>query len=270
VSDKKCPGEAVLTSFADNDLSPEQLKRVERHLELCSACTKQVLALEELLGDIAAPVEASGFDVSAHVGAVMQRLDTPARVPQPSRLARWGVALAAAAAIGLLLFAHREGGLSGEFRARGSTAGASLSRDVGVQLYAKAGTLRRLESGDRIRADVALTAGLRNLSQTRAHLLLFAVDARGAVHWIAPEFTVPGSNPQAAVIDSSDSERLLPSAAVFDDLAPGPLRIAAVIAREPMRVLEVDALSGAELATERLMARFPRAEIRQFQLEVEP
>jgi hypothetical protein len=90
------------------------------------------------------------------------------------------------------------------------------------------------------------------------------------VHWIAPEFTVPGSNPPAAVIDTSNSEQLLPSAAVFDDLAPGQLRIAAVIAREPMRVLEVDALSGAELATERLMKRFPRAEIRQFQLEVEP
>jgi hypothetical protein len=62
----------------------------------------------------------------------------------------------------------------------------------------------------------------------------------------------------------------LPSAVVFDDLAPGPLRIVAVIGREPMRVLQIDALAGAELETEHLMQRFPNAEIRQFQLEVTP
>ena len=115
-----------------------------------------------------------------------------------------------------------------------------------------------------------LTAGLRNFGRGQAHLLLFAVDARGSVHWIAPEFTVPGSNPQATIVPPSAGERLLPSSVVFDDLAPGPLRIVAVIASEPLRVLEVDTLSGGELESERLMKRFPRAEIRQFQLEVEP
>jgi hypothetical protein len=270
VNDKKCPSEALLVSFVDSDLPPEQLRRVEKHLELCSACTKQVMALEELMGDVAAPLASTGFDVSAHVAAVMERLDAPARPEvKRSRLLLWGGGLAAAAAVALLVSVLKEGS-DGRLAARGEAVEASLSRDVGVQLYAREASLRPLSSGDRIPAGAALTAGVRNVSRADAHLLLFVIDARGVVHWIAPEFTVPGSNPQAAVIAASASEQLLPSAVVFDDLAPGPLRIVAVIAREPMRVLEVDQLSGVELESERLMKRFPRAEIRQLLIEALP
>jgi hypothetical protein len=57
--------------------------------------------------------------------------------------------------------------------------------------------------------------------------------------------------------------------AVFDDLAPGPLRVVAVISSDPLHVSDVEALPPAELSAERLLKRFPRAEVRQFLLEVQ-
>jgi hypothetical protein len=144
----------------------------------------------------------------------------------------------------------------------------SLSRDVGVQLYAQESALRPLSSGSSIGTTTALTAGLRNLGPQRAHLLLFAIDSRQVVHWIAPEFTAPGSDPEATSIAAATGERLLPTSAVFDDLAPGPLRVVAVITATPTRVSEVETLSAEKLSDSALLARFPRAEIRQILLQV--
>lgn len=268
MSDKQCPSEAELVSFADAALAPEQLRRIEQHLEICSGCAKQALALSELTGDVAAEVPQPGFDVAEHVAGVMSRLDEPLAHPLRSRWVGWTGALAAAAALVLVVATRGQTPEAPQLVARGASATATLSRDVGLQLYAQETALRPLGSGSPIRPDTALTAGLRNLGSQRAHLLLFAVDARKSVHWIAPEFTAPGSNPEAATIAASRGERLLPSAAAFDDLAPGPLRVVAVITAEPTHVSDVEALSASQLDDAGLLARFPQAEIRQILLQV--
>jgi hypothetical protein len=242
---------------------------VEKYLEVCSACAERVIALHELIADIGAPVPQPRLDVAEHVSAVMKRLD--AKVPSRARprWATWGGALAAAAALVLLWSTgQRTWTQEGTLTARGGPTEASLSRDVGLQLYAEQQSLRPLEPGSRIRADVALTAGLRNLASERAHLLLFAVDARQAVHWIAPAYTEAGTDPGATPIEPALAERLLPSSAVFDDLAPGPLRVVAIITREPTHVSSIEGLPAEELEGERLIRHFPRAEIRQFQFDV--
>lgn len=275
MSDKRCPSEDELLSFVDADLSPEQLARVEKHLEVCSACAKQVMTLSSLVEDLGAPLAAEPpLDVALHVAGVMDRLDSRVTEPRWSAWLTWaGVAAAAAA---LLLFvklqapAGPQAAPGGELAARGGPAEASLSRNVGVQLYSsRHGELTALGSGSRIVQSAALTAGLRNLASERAYLLLFALDSRQAVHWIAPEYTTQGSNPEASPIAPARTERLLPSVAVFDDLAPGPLRVVAVISSEPLHVSDVEALPPAELSAERLLKRFPRAEVRQFLLEVQ-
>ena len=56
MSDKKCPSQDELLSFVDADLPPEQLARIEKHLELCSSCAKQAVALGALLSDVGAPL----------------------------------------------------------------------------------------------------------------------------------------------------------------------------------------------------------------------
>ena len=265
MSDKHCPSEGELVSFVDADLSPEQLRRVEKHLETCGVCGARVMALSELASDVSAEVPQPDWDVAEHVASVMGRLDEPLQAPRQLRWMAWGgVLLAAAAAV--LLFNARSA--PPELAARGASFAASLSRDVGVQLYAQESALRPLGSGSSIGTTTALTAGLRNLGAQRAHLLLFAIDSRQVVHWIAPEFTAPGSDPEATSVAAATGERLLPTSAVFDDLAPGPLRVVAVITATPTRVSEVETLSAEQLSDSGLSLRFPRAEIRQISLQV--
>jgi hypothetical protein len=276
MSDKRCPNETELLSFVDADLPPEQLARIEKHLELCSACAKEVMAFSALAADIAAPLPLElPFDAAAHVAAVMQRLDTRVAAPRGARLLAWCGALAAAAVV-LLLLAKLNGsaqdgelgGSKGELAARGGPAVASLSRDVGVQLYAQQEPLRALSGGSQIGVKTALTAGLRNVSNERAYLLLFAVDAERAVHWIAPEYASASSNPEAFAIVPASGERLLPSAAVFDDLALGELRIVSLISKTRLHVSDIERLPPSELGTEALLKRFSGAEVREILLDV--
>jgi hypothetical protein len=276
MSDKRCPSEDELLSFVDADLSPEQLARVEKHLEVCSTCAKQVMTLSGLVEDLGAPLRADPpLDVALHVASVMNRLDARVIEPRWSAWLSWGGGLAAAAAA-LMLFlkfqapVEPEKAPGGELVARGGPSQASLSRNVGLQLYSsRRAELTALGSGSRIAQSTALTAGVRNVANERAYLLLFAVDSRQAVHWIAPEYTAQDSNPEAAPIAPATTERLLPSVAMFDDLAPGPLRVIAVISSDPLHVSDVEALPPAELSAERLLKRFPRTEVRQFLLEVQ-
>ena len=274
MSDKRCPGEAELLSFVDADLPPEQLAHIEKHLELCSACAKQVMALSTLVGDVAAPLPQQPLDVGAHVAAVMQRLDAPLAAPGGARLLAWCGALAAAAAV-LLLFTKLPGYASGgavnetgEFAARGGPTTPSLSRDVGVQLYGLQQSLVALRAGSHITAKTPLTAGLRNVASERAYLLLFAVDAERAVHWIAPEYTSPGSDPEAYPIAPASAERLLPNTAVFDDLALGELRVVALISSTPLHVSDIETLPASELGAAELRKRFSSAELREVSLDV--
>jgi hypothetical protein len=81
---------------------------------------------------------------------------------------------------------------------------------------------------------------------------------------------VAGTDPRSASIEPSTEARALPTAAVFDDLAPGRLRVVAVVTREPHRVSEIEGLPAAELALERLKQRFARGDVREFLLFVIP
>lgn len=273
MNSKPCPAEAELLAFADAALSPEQLRRVERHLEVCSSCAQQVSTLSQLLEDVAAPVAAPALDVTEHVNAVMKRVDALNRPAGNARRGLGALAVGLAAAAGVAFVLAK--GLQPEepqsyFAARGGPNEVALSRDVGVQLYAQADTLSPLAAGGSIRASTALTAGLRNSGKVPVSLLLFAVDSRHAVHWIAPEYSVPGSNPRAVSLLPGPAERLLPTSAVFDDLGPGSLRVIALISSEPAHVAEIEALTAHELTSEGLTKRFPRAEVREVTLTIVP
>jgi hypothetical protein len=160
-------------------------------------------------------------------------------------------------------------GHSGQFTARGNASESSLSRDVGIQLYTFKQPLEPLEPGGTIRKNTAITAGLRNLAQETAHLLLFGIDANRVVHWIAPGFTNPDSDPPAFAVHPSRREQPLPSSVEFDDLAVGPLRVVALITKTPLHVSDIERLTPDELTGD-LVARFPQAVVRQVIVEVAP
>src|SRR4051812_11252430 len=99
MSDRRCPTAAELSSFVDANLPPEQLARIEKHLELCSACPREVRALSTLISDTAAPWPPKPpLDVAAHVAGVMKQLDAPMATRRGARLLAWCGALVAAAA----------------------------------------------------------------------------------------------------------------------------------------------------------------------------
>jgi len=271
---KGCPSEQELMSFVDEALSPEQLTRIEAHVTRCAACRERVEGLRSLIDAMAAPLPLTGgqsFDVAGHVAKVMGRLDEAPRKSLRSTRTSWMLGfsgLAAAAALLFVVLPRQPGSLEGTYLARGGVSEATLSRDVGLQLYAHEASPRALSPGSRVTTKTALTAGLRNLAAKPAHLLLFAVDARGTVHWISPQYVDPSSDPVSTLVAPSPQEVLLPSAVVFDDLSPGVLRVVALISEEPGRVSQVDALTAEQLSAERLIKRFPKAEVRQVALEV--
>jgi len=274
MSDKRCPAASELASFVDAALPPEQLQRIEKHLELCSSCARQVIALTELVEDVSAPLpDAAPLDVGAHVSSVMARLDEPVAGAKTSRLWAFGGGVAMAAAALLLWLPRHDASTAtaeGELTARGAAASDTLTRNVGVRLYALARDPVPLGPGDAITTQTRLTAGLRNLGQLPVHLLLFAIDSRNAVHWIAPEYESAGTDPAALSISPAPAERLLPSAAVFDDLAPGPVRVVAVLSRTPLHVSDVESLPGVELVPEALKRRFGSGDVREFALTAGP
>jgi hypothetical protein len=273
VSEKGFPDtDDELVRFVDRDLSPEQAARVERHVAECGACARALAELQSLTADIAAPLPARPLDVAAHVAGVMGRLDAPApAAPKRPKRAWLGAALAAVAAAAVFTVLVRGGqpdAPSERFVPRSTGQASSLERDVGVNLYADEQPLRALREGSELGAHTPLTAGIRNLGREPLYLLLFAIDSSGAVHWLAPKYTVAGTNPEAPLIAPSATERLLPTAVVFDDLSPGALRVVAVITRTPERVAAIEALSPSDTAPEKLRSRFPGADVRQVLLRV--
>ncbi len=249
---------------------------------------------QTVASEIAASDTAAG-QTAAHVAAVMARLDEPVS-SAPNQRVLWGwISTVTAAAAAVLLWvqltpprddaatqhpltpamsiapskAELAADQSGQFTARGNASESSLSRDVGIQLYTYEQPLKPLEPGGKIRQHTALTAGLRNLAQETAHLLLFGVDANHVVHWIAPAFTNPDSDPAALTVHPSRSEQPLPSSVKFDDLAVGPLRVVALITKTPLHVSDIEKLTPNELTGD-LVARFPQAVVRQVSVEVVP
>lgn len=295
MNQKNCPTEVELLRFVDGDMPPEQLQHLMQHVSHCRVCEPQVRTLRVLVADIKAPARAADVDtsqVAAHVASVMARLDEPA-VATPRHRAKWGwITTTVAAAAALVLWvrlsppsgddvphAGPTSGLSsevadgeesrGQFTPRGNASQSSLARDVGVQLYTFKQPLQPLQPGGKIRRHTALTAGLRNLALETAHLLLFAIDSKQVVHWIAPAFTDAHSDPSAHAVHPSQTEQPLPDSVTFEDLAVGPLRVVAVIASTPLHVSDIEKLSPAELSAD-LSLRFPRAVVRQVVVEVVP
>jgi hypothetical protein len=258
--------EASLLRFVDDDLSNEETERVRAHLQTCQVCREQEATLRMLRADLHAPLP-HALDVAGHVSAVMQAVArADARKPGPSR--RVPLAAAAVLAAGVLLsIGLRARTPHSTFQARGGGVSA-IARDVGVQLYAQGPILRPLPPGAAIPADAALTAGYRNLGARPVSLLLFALDVRNTVHWISPRYSDAREDPLATELPVTLDERVLPTSVVFEDVAPGALRVITLISAAPMHVSDIEALATTGLNPRDITRRLPHAEVRETVLRV--
>ncbi len=266
----ECPAAQELVRFVDLDLSPESVKVVGEHLCRCQACSQLVQQLRSLVGDLAAPA-AIQLDVAAHVQQVMRRLDRQTERPRLWSTARIAAVTALAASVALLVHGYNLHDISptSTWQSRGGASVESLSRDVGVQVYALSQSLQPVRPGDTIKMDTALTAGLRNLGHASGYVLLFAVDSRNAVHWITPKYAQEGEDPLATELKRTPEERILPTSVVFDDIAEGAVRIITIVSPNPVHVSQVESLSASELALGNLTHRFQAAEVREIAVRAE-
>jgi len=266
----QCPSEDELSRLVDSDLTPEDAGRVTEHLGRCQSCCEQVKELRSLVEDIG-KAAVNDFDVTAHVRDVMRRIEQPQPQQKRSRVVTRVAAIAAlAASVGLItqVIGSRNVSMPGSWQARGNSSGESLSRDVGVQVYTLTQSLQPLLPGDTIAPNAALTAGFRNLGHATAHVLLFAIDSRNAVHWIMPKYTRADENPVATELTQSLHEHLLSTSVVFDDIAQGPMRVVTLVSLRPVRVSQVESLTESELTSASLVSHFSGAEVREIVVQV--
>jgi anti-sigma factor RsiW len=268
----RCADEEELLFLVDGELTENDAERLRSHVRSCGVCAARLAELERTLRELKAPPPE--LDSAALVETLMRQLPgavaDPSALNAPRRTARWalvGGGLAAVVALSALVVVPRAlhpaidepSGLT----ARGAPLGTSTARGVGVSVLRPSVSRDPVAPGARVRVGDAYVVRYRNLLPDGVHLLAFAVDAAGAVHWISPAYLDPQTNPASVALAPSATETLLPPAMQLDAPASGPLRFVAILSHSPLRVLDVDTLRGADLSTESLRARWPVADVRE-------
>lgn len=288
-----CPEIHDWVLLCHGELSENQARAFRAHRGECRRCAERAEEAEQLLRDLAAPAPIPEGGTARAVAQVMARIDDyerQRRVPnQPSWKWWGGVGAAAALALGIVssqklfrdlltentsLPAPTSPG--DEFAARGRPLGLGLRQQVGIRFYAlesraaSDSTLRLLEPGARVHANTAYTVSYRDLGGVApAYLMALGVDSKNVVHWIYPAYTSPDQDPASVLLVPNTQEIPMPESVVLEAPARGPLRLFAILTRQPLRVGILEALRGDELQLSALRQRFPEADIRETTIEIE-
>jgi len=264
-----CPSHGEWLSLIDGEATENRAVELRAHAAGCSRCTQELERQRELVRDVSAPVSVS--DVSAEaVAAVMRRIE---KAERPARRFGWrgwtfaGGALAAAAVVALWILPSTgiDGGI---FSARGHRV--PWTQKVGVEVWAIESSPRKLEAGSVLAPATAMVASYHNVDAAAAYLLVFALDARGEIHWAYPGFEDAKTDPAAVRLEPLQMHKVLPDSVMLDDLPSGPLELVTVISREPLRVSRIESLPGPERSVASLHARFSTAHIESMSLRVAP
>jgi hypothetical protein len=256
-----CCTPAELIMLIDGELTENRAAAVRAHLEDCRVCRGEADALRGLVQDIARPVA----PLPGATERLMSRLD---EAPRAERRRRWrglGAVLGAAAMLGLALGVRVRGRseLQGSLVARGAWASPSIERDVGVIVYRGSNRLEPLRQGDWVDADTAYSLGYRNLgAAASAFATVFAQDARGDVHWIAPAWLDPHEDPSSESLQHADREAPPAGAVILERPAPGDMHVFVLVTGRALRVSEVEAMGGP-IDPARLRARWPQAMVEE-------
>lgn len=267
----RCLTEEQVFAWLDGGVPPNRAIELEAHVAECAVCRKMTEELRTFVGDLAA---SASVDVDAHARQIMRRIGEGRpreRGPNFTRLrtAAAGLMAAATLAASVVLVVRSRRDDSSEFTARGGVTVQTLRRDVGVTVHAGADARVRLQDGTAIAPDALLTASTTNIHPRPAHLLLFAVDSRNNVHWLAPAYSDPSTDPESMTIERGDRPRALPTQVVLDHPAEGLLRIVSMVTEKPLHVSDVEKRTGEALAVSALEQAFPGASVSEIRVRVE-
>jgi hypothetical protein len=261
-----CPSNQEWLSLVDGEATENRAAELRVHAGGCSRCARELEMQRQLVRDLAAPVPVS----TDAVQSVMCRLE---HVERPARRFGWrgwvfaGGALAAATVAALLILPST-GGDRGVFSARGHRV--PWARKVGVEVWAIDRPPRKLEAGATLSPATGIVASYHNVDADVAYLMVFAIDARGELHWAYPGFEDAKTDPAAVRLEPLQVNKVLPDSVMLDDLATGPLELVTLIAREPLRVSRIESLPVSARSAGSLRTRFSTARIESLSLRVVP
>jgi hypothetical protein len=247
------PSERLL-AYLDGQLEPAEARAMAAYLENSARGRQRVEELRAMTDTLAEldPILAD-LDLVADVRAAVASEQVTTR---PGRW-RWGVAaLAACLAVALvapLLVGLQERGSGSAvpnqvdelgFRSKGvaDTEARKANRWLGIQLFRVRGKEPPVRVDRRLRRDDGLLVAYTNLGpQPYTHLMVFAVDATGRVHWLYPAFERAGDDPQAIPIEGGAAAVELPDL-IRHPFAKGTLVLQALFLRRPAQVSQIEGL----------------------------
>ncbi|MGQ0505126.1 MAG: anti-sigma factor family protein [Myxococcaceae bacterium] len=289
-----CPSQSELFRLLEGELKERDADRIRSHTQGCASCQARLAEQQTLTSRIGAAFAPSTSD--AAVAQVMARLEraAPERAPTPWQWQPWALVAVAAAVAGVIwVSSPRAGGPtlvqappvapsapvhaspsahappSPAFASRGSQQPLALHQQAGVALYEVADPVKKLSHDSKVSARSSFVAGYTNLGSAGAvFLTLFAVDAKGEVHWLYPGHPTADQDPSSLTLAPARDLALLPEAVTLERPAPGPLRILSIVSRQPLKVSAVESLPPKELNEEALRARWPDASITATRVDI--
>jgi len=259
-----CPSHQEWLSLIDGEATENRAAELRTHASDCSRCAHELEKQRHLIRDLAAPVPVSADAVAT----VMRRLGN---AKSPARRFGWrgwtlaGGALAVAAAAAFLVVTAA-GTHEGTFSARGHRV--PWTQKVGAEVWAIDHSPRKLEAGSALSPATAIVASYHNVDVAAAYLLVFAIDARGEIHWAYPGFEDPKTDPAAVRLEPLQMKKVLRDSVMLDDLPVGPVELVTFISREPLHVSHIESLPAPERSAANLRARFPAARTESLPLRV--
>jgi hypothetical protein len=142
-----------------------------------------------------------------------------------------------------------------------------LTRRVGIELYLAAATPRLLANDEAVPSNAVFFATYRNLDPGEVFLLVFAVDAKGEVHWLYPGHPNPNENPAALRLEQT-SLTPMREAVMLDAPEVGALRVVTFVSRDRLSIRDIESLPPEQRTLRALQTKWPSASIREQALRV--
>lgn len=235
----------TLIRYASGDLAPKEVAAMAERLKHDTRARSRLDEFQRIVAHLK-QVDASVDDLD-FVPIVRAALtaDEPRR---PLRLVpAFAASLAVCLAAGLTMYLHGASpdevhrADAQEFRAKGdeSTQG-ERGKWTNVSAYVTDGLTKPRRLGPRMQSGEALLFSYTNKgARPFDHLLIFAVDSKGAVHWYYPAYLRPATDPVAISIEKGARNVELKEA-VRHEMAPGPVSIVGLFTDEAVHVSRIE------------------------------
>jgi len=256
----EAPGLETLAAYVEGEVTPSETTAIEAALAGSARVRREVAELRAIRATLARPLpEIESIDLAPRIEQAIARLPSGARAVAPERRRRWSLTLglaavlAGAAGVALMVRTRAPALETDLMRVKAaSPATPEAQRWAGVQAFRVSAGEAAEPLGTRLRAEDGLLFSYANLGpRPFAYLMIFAIDARGAVHWYYPAYERTGTNPASLPLRGGAARAMLPDV-VRHDLAPGLLEVRALFTRQPLTVTEVEAwlaVHGGSAAT---------------------